>query len=156
MIFVSLGTMDMPFVRMAKAVDELAASLEEEVIVQTGYTDYPYQHVTKVFPFCTKDEMQEYISQASILILQGGWGAISEAMEKSKRIVVIPRKDKTEHIHDQFQLIRKLDSIGCVIGVFDERLLPNAVEKARNFHFCKIERGNAEKMIREKLEKWFL
>ena len=73
-----------------------------------------------------------------------------------KRIVVIPRKDKTEHIHDQFQLIRKLDSIGCVIGVFDERLLPNGVEKARNFHFCKIERGNAEKLIREKLEKWFL
>lgn len=34
-----------------------------------------------------------------------------------KRIVVIPRYDKTEHIHDQFQLIRKLDKLGCVIGV---------------------------------------
>lgn len=41
-----------------------------------------------------------------------------------KRIVVIPRYDKTEHIHDQFQLIRKLDKLGCVIGVFDEKDLP--------------------------------
>ena len=40
---------------------------------------------------------------------------------KKKRIVVIPRHDKTEHIHDQFQLIRKLDKLGCVIGVFDEK-----------------------------------
>lgn len=121
MIFVSLGTMDMPFVRMSKAVDELAATLNEEVVVQTGYTDYEYQHVTKAFKFCTKDEMQKYISEASLLILQGGWGAISEAMEQRKRIVVMPRYDKTEHIHDQFQLIRKLDSIGAVIGVFDEK-----------------------------------
>lgn len=34
---------------------------------------------------------------------------------------MIPRYDKVEHIHDQFQLIRKLDTLGCVLGVFDER-----------------------------------
>lgn len=76
MIFASLGTMDMPFVRMAKAVDEFAATCGEEVVVQTGYTDFTYQHAVS-FRFCTKDEMQRYIAEASILILQGGWGAIS-------------------------------------------------------------------------------
>lgn len=155
MIFVSLGTMDMPFVRMAKAVDEFAATVDEDVIVQTGHTDYKYKNVTKVFTFCTKDEMQEYISTADILILQGGWGAISEAMEKHKRIVVIPRYDKTEHIHDQFQLIRKLDSIGCVIGVFDEKELTKKVAEARTFNFVQIEKGNAEQMIRKHLVEWF-
>lgn len=154
MIFASLGTMDMPFTRMAKAVDDFAAVSGEEVIVQTGYTDYPYKHA-KAFRFCTKDEMQDYISKASILILQGGWGAISEAMEMHKKIVVIPRYDKTEHIHDQFQLIRKLDSLGCVIGVFDEKDLPEAVKKAESFEFKQIERGNAEGIIREKLNQWF-
>lgn len=154
MIFVSLGTMDMPFVRMSKAVDELAATLNEEVVVQTGYTDYEYQHVTKAFKFCTKDEMQKYISEASLLILQGGWGAISEAMEQRKRIVVMPRYDKTEHIHDQFQLIRKLDSIGAVIGVFDEKELAVAVERARSFVFKQIKKGNAEGIIRDALEAW--
>lgn len=153
MIFVSLGTMDMPFVRMAKAVDEWAAETKEEVVVQTGYTDYPYQHA-KAFQFCTKDEMQAYIEKADILILQGGWGAISEAMEQDKRIVVIPRFDKTEHIHDQFQLIRKLDELGCVIGCFDDKDLPAMVEKARTFEFKQIEKGNAERLIRSKLEEW--
>lgn len=154
MIFASIGTMDMPFERMAKAVDEFAATYGEEVIVQTGYTDYLYQHA-KSFKFCAKDEMQRYISEASILILQGGWGAISEAMELHKKIVVIPRYDKTEHIHDQFQLIRKLDALGCVIGVFDEKDLPSAVERAKTFEFKQIKKGNAEILITEKLKEWF-
>ena len=119
----------MPFVRMAKAVDELAAACGEKVTVQTGHTDYDYRHA-KAFKFCTRDEMRQHISEARLLILQGGWGAISEAMELGKRIVVLPRRDKEEHIHDQFQLIRKLDALGCVVGVFDERDLPAAVKKA--------------------------
>ena len=99
--------------------------------------------------------MQQYIAQADLLILQGGWGAISEAMEQHKRIVVMPRYDKTEHIHDQFQLIRKLDSLGCVIGVFDEKDLPSAVEKAKTFEFQQLKKGNAETLISAKLKEWF-
>ena len=154
MIFASLGTMDMPFYRMAKAVDEFAAISEEEVVVQTGHTDYNYKNA-HAFKFCTKEEMQHYISEASILILQGGWGAISEAMEQGKRIVVIPRHDKTEHIHDQFQLVDKLDSLGCVIAVRDENLLAEAIERARKFEFKQIHKGNAEGLIRAALQKWF-
>lgn len=154
MIFASLGTMDMPFMRMAKAVDDYAAKIDEEVIVQTGFTNYLYKYA-KAFDFCTKDEMQQYIAQADILILQGGWGAISEAMEQHKRIVAIPRYNKTEHIHDQFQLIRKLDDMGCLIGVFDEKDLPSAVEKAKTFDFKQLKKGNAENIVRQKLQEWF-
>ena len=155
MIFVSLGTMDMPFYRMAKAVDKWAATTNEEIIVQTGYTDFEYKNVSKVFKFCTKDEMQSYIDQANILILQGGWGAISEAMEKKKRIVVMPRHNKTEHIHDQFQLIRKLDELNCVIGVFDEHDLPNKIYQAYSFQFQQIKKGKAELIIEKALQNWF-
>lgn len=154
MIFASLGTMNMPFVRMARAIDEFASTPNERVIVQTGYTDYHYQYA-QAFKFCTKDEMQRYINEADIVILQGGWGAISEAMEKRKRIVVMPRYNKTEHIHDQFQLVRKLDELGCIIGVFDENDFASSVEKARTFEFQQIKRGNAELIIREALDKWF-
>lgn len=155
MIFVSLGTMDMPFYRMAKAVDEWAATTDEKIVVQTGYTDYEYKNIKNIFRFCTKDEMQRYINEADILILQGGWGAISEAMEKKKRIVVIPRYDKTEHIHDQFQLIRKLDSLGCVIGVFDEKDLAEKIDEAKTFNFKQIKKGNAQTIIESKLNEWF-
>ena len=153
MIFASLGTMDMPFRRMAKAVDEFASHCDEEVIVQTGYTDYDYQHA-HAFKFCTKDEMQKYIADADILILQGGWGAISEAMEQRKRMVVMPRHDKTEHIHDQFQLVEKLDALGCVIAVLDEKDLPEAIERAKLYDFKQIKKGNAENTIREALKNW--
>lgn len=154
MIFASLGTMDMPFRRMAKAVDEFASHCDEEVIVQTGYTDYDYQH-SHAFKFCTKDEMQKYIADADILILQGGWGAISEAMEQRKRMVVMPRHDKTEHIHDQFQLVEKLDALGCVIAVLDEKDLPEAIERAKLYDFKQMKKGNAENTIREALKNWF-
>lgn len=154
MIFASLGTMDMPFPRMAAAVERWAEVSGEEVVVQTGYTEFDYCHAN-AFDFCTKEEMREYISRADILILQGGWGAISEAMELCKRIVVIPRHDVTEHIHDQFQLIRKLDSMGCVIGVFDEKELPDAIEKARHFQFKQLPKGNAVDIIKQKLTEWF-
>lgn len=154
MIFASLGTMDMPFRRMAKAVDDFASHCNEEVIVQTGYTDYDYQHA-HAFKFCTKDEMQKYIADADILILQGGWGAISEAMEQRKRMVVMPRHDKTEHIHDQFQLVEKLDALGCVIAVLDEKDLPEAIERAKIYDFKQMKKGNAENTIREALNNWF-
>lgn len=154
MIFVSLGTMDMPFFRMAKAVDEWAKSVNDRVIVQTGYTDYNYKNV-EYFSFCTKPEMEKYIEEAEIVVLQGGWGAISEAMEKKKRIVVMPRYNRTEHIHDQFQLVRKLDKIGCVIGVFNEYDLNDKIIEARTHDFKYIKKGNAESLIKLKLKEWF-
>ena len=145
--------MDMAFVRMAKAVDNFAETTTDEVIVQTGHTNYDYHHA-KAFAFCTKEEMKRYIESADMVILQGGWGAISEAMELHKKIVVMPRHNKTEHIHDQFELVRKLDELGCVVGVFDEKELPAAIEKAKTFDFKMLKKGNAEGIIRAKLKEW--
>ena len=167
MIFVSFGTMDMPFERMAYAVDEFAASCSEEVIVQTGWTNYKYKHVHKVFKMCTKEEMAHYQQEASVLIMQGGWGSICESMELGKRMVIIPRYEKTEHIHDQFQLIKKLDALGVVIGVFPAEynpqkyrsqfretteLLKNAVNKAKDYYFSKLEKGSAFDLLENKIK----
>ena len=153
MIFASLGSMDMPFTRMAEAVDRLADATDEEVIVQTGHTAYDYRHA-KAFDFCSREKMQELISSASVVVLQGGWGTLSEAIEMGKALVAMPRKDKEEHIHDQFQLVRKLESLGCLVGVYDGDELAEAVEKARTMKFHKLKRGNAEGAIRQKLEEW--
>ncbi len=153
--------MDMPFERMAKAVDRLAEHVSEDVIVQTGWTNYAYQHVKKSFSMCTRDEMHDYIHGAELLIMQGGWGAISEAMDMHKRMVVVPRFNETEHIHDQFQLVRKLDEIGVVVGVLptsadgDEtfRELQKAVGKARTHTFKQIEKGSSVAAIRSAIDE---
>lgn len=144
----------MPFVRMAEAVDKLASVIDEEVIVQTGHTDYDYQYA-RAFRFCTREQMQRYLHGARIVVLQGGWGAISEAMELGKPIVVMPRHNLTEHIHDQFQLARKLHELGCVIAVEDEKELINSVREAEHHIFARLPKGNAEAMIAAKLHEWF-
>lgn len=146
--------MNRPFARMARAVDNLAASIQEEVIVQTGYTDFPYRYAN-AFDFCTKEEMASYMKTADVVVLQGGWGSIREAMSARKRIVAMPRYNITEHIHDQFQLIHKLDSLGCVIGVFDECDLLKAVEKAKTYMFKQLSYGSVEALICNKLQEWF-
>ena len=68
---------------------------------------------------------------------------------------MIPRHDRLEHIHDQFQLVRKLDELGCVVGVFDEKELPHKVKEAYSFHFKLLEKGDAESLIKRKLKEWF-
>ena len=168
MIFVTFGTMDMPFERMAYAVDQFAASCDEEVVVQTGWTRYDFKYVSKSFQMCTKDEMANYQRNASIIIMQGGWGSICECMEMGKKMVVIPRYDNTEHIHDQFQLIKKLDALGLVIGVFpneynpqkykdqfDETysLLKEAVNKAKSYTFKRLKKGSAIELLENKIKE---
>ncbi|MFI3265313.1 MAG: glycosyltransferase [Rikenellaceae bacterium] len=139
---------------MAKAIDDYAATTDEQVIVQTGYTKYDYKHA-KAFDFCSPEEMQRYVDKAQILILQGGWGALSEAVKKHKRIVSIPRIEGSEHNHNQIQIVQKLERLGCVIGVYDVRDLPQAIQAAYLYNFKQINRGEAESRIRQKLNDWF-
>lgn len=167
MIFCSLGTMDMPFERMAYAIDQFAATTEEEVIVQTGWTNYDYKHVSKCFKMCTKEEMDAYQEKSTLLIMQGGWGSICECMDKGKKMVIIPRYNGTEHIHDQFQLIHKLANLHVVIGVFPEsenslsyseqydetaEKLCKAVQDAQTFDFKKITKGNSVQLLKNKIK----
>lgn len=107
MILFSLGTHSQDFSRMAKAADDYAAITDEEVIVQTGYTKYDFKHVKEHFDFCPKDKMEQFMDKANILVLQGGWGGICEAVDKGKRVVVLPRRNGVEHVHDQSQVAKK-------------------------------------------------
>lgn len=116
MILFSLGTHSQDFSRMAKAADDYAAITDEEVIVQTGYTKYDFKHVKEHFDFCPKDKMEQFMDKANILVLQGGWGGICEAVDKGKRVVVLPRRNGVEHVHDQSQVAKKMDELGCVIA----------------------------------------
>lgn len=174
MILFSLGTHSQDFSRMAKAADDFAATTNERVVVQTGYTHYDFKNVTEHFDFCPKDKMQKLMDEAGILVLQGGWGGICEAVDKGKRVVVIPRINGPEHIHDQGQVVRKMESLGCLIGVYPDgdvptdgsarltpeiiastsRNLQKAVEKAKTFDFKPLRRGSA-RIVADTLLKWF-
>ena len=80
MIFVAFGNSPKPFKRLAEAVDGLAEKLEEEVIVQNGYTHYSFKYC-KCIPFVNQFDYKKYLKNCSVAILQGGWGGVSEASD---------------------------------------------------------------------------
>ena len=121
MILFSLGTHSQDFSRMAKAADDYAATTDERIVVQTGYTRYSFKNVKEHFDFCPKERMQQLI---------------------------------VEHVHDQGQVARKMDELGCVICCMDEKDLPQMIEKARTFDFKPLRRGSA-KIVADTLYGWF-
>lgn len=148
MIFVSFGNApaEMTFTRMAKAVDELGERVSEPILVQSGNTEYMFQHVQTV-KFLEHSEMLCQMREASIVILQGGWGAISEAISMGKRIISIPRKVGQECNHPQEEIVRLLEEKGCLIGCYDTSELPQILERARSYDFKPLQRGEACKTI---------
>ena len=155
-ILASLGTHTQDFSRMAKAVDELAGNHPEyEICVQMGVTKYIFKNKVRCFDYCPKDKMAQLIDDADLLILQGGWGGMEEAVDKGKRCVVIPRIEGPEHIHNQEQLVRKMDELGHVVGCFDEKQLDECVEKASQMVVKPIIKGDATKYINDALKNWF-
>lgn len=155
MIVVSLGTHNQDFSRLAKAIDEFALTTTEHIVVQTGFTKYNFKNIINTFDYCSKSEMDEYIKSADIVILQGGWGAIEEAIDLGKRIVAVPRIEGLEHVHNQEQLVRKLETLNCLIGCYDIKELPKCILKAKTYNFKKLKKGNAYETINLKLNEWF-
>lgn len=155
-ILASLGTHTQDFSRMAKAVDDLAGKHPEyEITVQMGVTKYIFKNNVCSFDYCPKEQMVQLMDDADLLILQGGWGGMEEAVDKGKRCVVIPRIEGPEHIHNQEQLVRKMDELGHVVGCFDEKQLDVCVEQASSMDVKPIVKGDATKYINDALENWF-
>ena len=140
MILVILGTHSQPFDRLAEGIDKYAATTDEKIVVQMGVSNYPMQHVSKHFAFCPKEDMNGYMEEAIDLV---------------KRIVAVPRIEGAEHIHNQEQLVRKLDNLGCVIGCYDISQLADCIEKAKNFNFMPLQKGSATEIIAEHMKQWF-
>lgn len=148
MIFVSFGNSPKPFDRLAQAVDNMAKELDEEVIVQNGFTQYIFKHC-KSFTFISQSDYKTYLRRCSIAILQGGWGGVSEASDLGCKVVAVPRIKGFEHYHDQEQLIRKLEEEGVCLGCYDTDELLSVVIKARTYSFKPILRGDASKVIND-------
>jgi len=140
-----------PFDRLVKAADEYAATADEEVVIQQGCSAYPCVHA-RSFSLCAKHEMKALQAEASVVVTQGGWGVMSECIEMGKSVVAVPRIEGSEHIHDQEQAVRKLEELGCVIGVYDIRGLSSAIAKAKGFVPKPLERGCGARMIAAALE----
>ena len=154
-ILCSLGTHTQDFSRLAHAVDELAGKTDYEFTVQTGVTKYNFKYIQNHFDYCSKDKMNQLMDEADILFLHGGWGGIEYAIDKGKRCVGVPRIEGAEHIHNQEQLVRKLDKMRCIIGCFNEEQLGECIKRARQMKVKPLEKGDATVCINNALNEWF-
>jgi UDP-N-acetylglucosamine transferase subunit ALG13 len=120
MIFVTVGTHDQGFDRLVRAADDLAALIDEEVVIQRGVSSYNPRHATS-FEWASSEEMLSWISRSRCVIAQAGAGTIITILRGRKPLVVAPRlKTFQEHYNDhQIELAEALSEQGRAIMVVD-------------------------------------
>lgn len=132
MIFVTVGTHEQQFNRLVAYVDGMKqrGEIQEEVVIQTGFSTYEPQSCqwAKTFPY---QKMQQFVSDARIVITHGGPSSFFAPMMMGKIPVVVPRTKRLhEHVNDhQVRFCRQLQELGSSILVAeDEQQLRNILQ----------------------------
>ncbi len=103
MIFVTVGQHPEGFDRLVQAADEMAALVEESVIIQRGGTQY-VPKFAQHFDFVTEAQVQTWLSRARVVISHGGAGSILNVLQMNKPLIVVPRLKRFGEVIDDHQL----------------------------------------------------
>ena len=138
MIFVMLGTQNNSFHRLLEEIDKLIENqtINEEVIVQAGYTKYqPKSEKMKIIDFISREELDTLEQEANYIITHGGVGSIITSLEKGKKVIAVPRlHEYGEHVNDhQKEIVEKFHQGGNIIGIQSVQELENAIKKIKDF-----------------------
>lgn len=132
MIFVTVGTFEMPFNRLLESLEKL--NLEEKIIIQSGYNNFKSKKY-KTVSFMNNDEFEQCINDARLVICHGGVGSILSAIKKHKKVIAIPRLEKyNEHVDDhQIEIVNKFYDSGYILKCNDEKQLQSIINSANLF-----------------------
>ena len=136
MILVLLGTQNNSFHRLLEEVQKNIdnKNIEEEVVVQKGYTKFESKIMT-LYTQLPVDKLQQLIEKADLVITHGGVGSIISSIQKGKKVIAIPRLKKYgEHVNDhQLDIVESFDKLGYIIGITDVSQLENALQRVDTF-----------------------
>ena len=129
MIFVTVGMHTKGFDRLLKKMDEIAATLGEEVVMQIGHTSFRPQSA-KWFDFTTEAGIKEWCKKARVAVTQPAM-SILDAQEQGTPVIVVPRLKRYDEVIDDHQLdfARELEKEGKVTAVYDVDKLEEALKK---------------------------
>ena len=132
MIFVSVGMMNIAFHRLLSKMNELAPSLDEEVVMQVGFSDEHYPNV-RYQKFFDADEMKSLYDSASVIVCHAGVGTILNGLERNIPVVMVPRKADLKEVSTdhQFMIADQIEAMGRGIKVIDVENLKDAILKAK-------------------------
>ena len=131
MIFVTVGT-SLPHDALIQAIDEMVGKgdISDEVVAQRGAGQYIPKHI-KSFRF--KKGLNDYLSEAEIVISNCGAGTIMENATKGHRLIVIQNPDITGG--HEWELVTKMEKGGHLVWCKSLDLLQASIETARNMEF---------------------
>ena len=131
MIFTTVGTAR-DFSRLIKKVDVIGNKLNEKIIIQRGETKYTPKNCY-YFDYTDRNEFENYIKKANIVITHAGAGTIIECLKNKKRIIIVPRRKKyNEHRNDhQIDIARELEREGKVLVCYDVKNLENKIKEIK-------------------------
>lgn len=136
LIFVVLGTHELPFTRLLEEVERLAIEgvINERIVVQSGHTKYESTKM-ELIPFMSFEEMDRLYDEARLIIAHAGTGSIIQGVKKGKRVIAVPRLAKYgEHNDDhQLEIVAQFGQAGHIIGTDGPSQLEEALLKAENF-----------------------
>ncbi|MEN6554068.1 MAG: PssE/Cps14G family polysaccharide biosynthesis glycosyltransferase [Methanobacterium sp.] len=120
MIFVTVGTHNQGFERLVQKMDEIACEIDEEVVMQIGFTEYKPENA-KWFKFVDIGEIMNFYKNADVIVTHAGAGALLDALSFEKPIIAVPRLKKFgEHIDDQqLELTEALENKGQIKAVYE-------------------------------------
>lgn len=128
MIFVTVGTYDVPFDRLLHAVDEL--DVDEQLVVQCGASRVRPAHAD-CFDFAPFDEIVAHVRTARVVVAHAGAGTVLIALAHGRRPVVMPRLGRLGETSDDHQLAfaQRLAQAGLVRLVHTANELAAAVRE---------------------------
>ena len=151
MTLVLLGTQNNDFHRLLDEVEKniLNGNIKDEVVVQAGFTNFNSNNM-KIFNMIPKDSLEKLVEKADLVISHAGVGSIEMALNKNKKIIVVPRNKKYgEHVNNhQIDTEQEFNKKGWIIGIDDVGNLANALEKSKNFVPNKYKKNDNSNMIK--------
>ncbi len=138
MILVMLGTQNNSFQRLLEEIDTLMDKhvIQEEVVVQAGYTKYsPRNKKMRILDFTSKEELDKLEQEANFIITHGGVGSIITSLEKGKKVIAVSRlHEYGEHVNNhQKEIVHKFNENGNIIGITSVEKLEEAIKQIQDF-----------------------
>ena len=138
MIFVVLGTQKFQLNRLLQKLDEYkeAGLLEDEIYAQIGNSTYRPKHY-RYKEFMDKQEFDETIASADVVIAHSGVGTIITAIHAEKPIIFFPRLAKyKEHVDDhQLDIAKAFEMKKYVLCCYENDDLLEIIKKSKNYHY---------------------
>jgi UDP-N-acetylglucosamine transferase subunit ALG13 len=109
-------------------------SLTEEVVAQTGHSDYKPRYYSYTC-FFDKETFENYIADCDLLITHSGVGTIIAGLNHRKPVIVFPRLQKyQEHVDDhQLEIANAMSDDKNVTIVYDVECLEECLKSDFNF-----------------------